>query len=122
MCSGGLELLFDKVKRAEVETPAGVATMKDLIKWMRDSLLKERPELFVSGDSVCVPRRRSHACSRRNWLPPPATRPSLSPPRRCRRPGILVLINEADWELEGTLAYKLAEGDTIAFISTLHGG
>lgn len=38
------------------------------------------------------------------------------------RPGILVLINEADWELEGTLDYALREGDAIAFISTLHGG
>jgi ubiquitin related modifier 1 len=38
------------------------------------------------------------------------------------RPGILVLINEVDWELENTIAYKLSEGDTIAFISTLHGG
>ncbi|KAJ2989495.1 hypothetical protein HDV02_004971, partial [Globomyces sp. JEL0801] len=35
-------------------------------------------------------------------------------------PGILVLINDADWELEGELEYKLVEGDTIVFISTLH--
>ena len=38
------------------------------------------------------------------------------------RPGILVLINEADWELEGGLEYKLSKGDNIVFISTLHGG
>jgi ubiquitin related modifier 1 len=38
------------------------------------------------------------------------------------RPGILVLINESDWELEGELEYSLKEGDTITFISTLHGG
>jgi ubiquitin related modifier 1 len=38
------------------------------------------------------------------------------------RPGVLVLVNEVDWELENTLAYQLAEGDAIAFISTLHGG
>lgn len=38
------------------------------------------------------------------------------------RPGIIVLINDSDWEIfekENTL---LADGDTISFISTLHGG
>jgi ubiquitin related modifier 1 len=38
------------------------------------------------------------------------------------RPGILVLINDADWELEGELEYEIVEGDKIVFISTLHGG
>ncbi|KAF8248867.1 ubiquitin related modifier 1, partial [Wilcoxina mikolae CBS 423.85] len=38
------------------------------------------------------------------------------------RPGILVLINDADWELEGEDAYVLQEGDTVLFVSTLHGG
>jgi len=38
------------------------------------------------------------------------------------RPGILVLVNEADWELEGMGEYLLEDGDEIAFISTLHGG
>ena len=38
------------------------------------------------------------------------------------RPGIIVLINETDWELEGTIDYQLENNDTIAFISTLHGG
>jgi len=65
-------------------------TMKDLIAWVRDNLLKGRPELFVSGETV--------------------------------RPGILVLINDADWELEGGLEYTLKDNDDIVFISTLHGG
>jgi len=38
------------------------------------------------------------------------------------RPGILVLINDADWELEGEGDYELKEGDHILFVSTLHGG
>ncbi|KAF2743389.1 ubiquitin-like protein [Sporormia fimetaria CBS 119925] len=38
------------------------------------------------------------------------------------RPGILVLINEADWELEGEDKYELQKGDNILFVSTLHGG
>ncbi|OXB69152.1 hypothetical protein ASZ78_009628, partial [Callipepla squamata] len=38
------------------------------------------------------------------------------------RPGILVLINDADWELMGELDYKLQDQDNVLFISTLHGG
>lgn len=38
------------------------------------------------------------------------------------RPGILVLINDADWELEGEESYELQSGDNILFVSTLHGG
>ncbi|XP_072287564.1 ubiquitin-related modifier 1 isoform X2 [Pyxicephalus adspersus] len=38
------------------------------------------------------------------------------------RPGILVLVNDADWELMGELDYKLQDQDNIVFISTLHGG
>ena len=39
-----------------------------------------------------------------------------------RRPGILVLINDADWELEGEEKYKLVNADNVLFVSTLHGG
>jgi len=38
------------------------------------------------------------------------------------RPGILVLINDTDWELEDEGDYVLKQGDEIVFISTLHGG
>jgi hypothetical protein len=38
------------------------------------------------------------------------------------RPGILVLIDETDWELSGELDSCPAAGAVIAFISTLHGG
>lgn len=38
------------------------------------------------------------------------------------RPGVLVLVNDVDWELENTVKYALCDGDRIAFISTLHGG
>jgi len=65
-------------------------TIRRLLTWIKDNLLKQRPELFIQGESV--------------------------------RPGILVLINEADWELMGELDYELQENDSIVFISTLHGG
>lgn len=38
------------------------------------------------------------------------------------RPGVLTLINNADWELEGDMDYVLEDNDIISFISTLHGG
>lgn len=38
------------------------------------------------------------------------------------RPGIIVLVNDTDWELLDTTRYRLAAGDSVAFISTLHGG
>ena len=50
-----------------------------------------------------------------------------------RRPGILVLINDTDWELlvrlslsvahqQGECEYVVNDKDVIVFISTLHGG
>jgi ubiquitin related modifier 1 len=39
-----------------------------------------------------------------------------------RRPGILVLINDTDWELEGGIDSRCRNGDVVALISTLHGG
>ncbi|CAD8086406.1 unnamed protein product [Paramecium primaurelia] len=38
------------------------------------------------------------------------------------RPGILVLINDADWELEDKEEAQLQHNDRVSFISTLHGG
>lgn len=92
--SGGAELLFNKVKKHQIELPdkpnGRSWTLRDLIAWIKDHLLQERPELFVQEDSV--------------------------------RPGILVMINMTDWALLGELDYCLEDGDEILFISTLHGG
>ena len=38
------------------------------------------------------------------------------------RAGIIVLVNDTDWELEGTNNYEVQPNDKFAFISTLHGG
>lgn len=38
------------------------------------------------------------------------------------RAGILVLINDVDWELDGALDADVGDGDVVLFISTLHGG
>ncbi|KAG6557274.1 hypothetical protein Mapa_001201 [Marchantia paleacea] len=91
---GGLELLFGSAKIHEVVVPPPEGqtkvTVKHLLLWIRDNLLKERPEMFLKEKSV--------------------------------RPGVLVLINDCDWELCGTTEAVLEEKDTVVFISTLHGG
>ncbi|KXN89777.1 Ubiquitin-related modifier 1 [Leucoagaricus sp. SymC.cos] len=107
--SGGLELLFSNQRSHNITIPRTVrrdnstsllpledgietkpADITYLIHYLRDHLLKERPELFIENQTV--------------------------------RPGILVLVNDTDWELEGEGDYELKSGDEIVFISTLHGG
>ncbi|KAH0766239.1 hypothetical protein AABB24_022231 [Solanum stoloniferum] len=91
---GGLELLCDSVKshNINVDPQDGEEqlTMKNLLSWVRANVIKERPEMFMKGDSV--------------------------------RPGVLVLVNDTDWELSGQLETVLEEKDNVVFISTLHGG
>ncbi|XP_053328745.1 ubiquitin-related modifier 1 [Spea bombifrons] len=89
---GGAELLFNGIKKHHVTLPSQSAPwdIRQLLVWIKGNLLKERPELFIQGDTV--------------------------------RPGILVLINDADWELMGELDYQLKDQDNVLFISTLHGG
>ncbi|KAJ1133710.1 hypothetical protein NDU88_000188 [Pleurodeles waltl] len=88
---GGAELLFDGIKKHHVTLPIQTEPwdVRHLLTWIRENLLKERPELFIQGESV--------------------------------RPGILVLINDSDWELMGELDYTLQNQDNVVFISTLHG-
>lgn len=38
------------------------------------------------------------------------------------KPGIIVLINNCDWEILGGENYVLNDGDVVTFIMTLHGG
>ncbi|XP_060535906.1 ubiquitin-related modifier 1 isoform X2 [Cylas formicarius] len=66
---GGAELLFGNQKSHQISLPERNPpwTLGDLIIWIKDNLLTERPDLFLQGDTV--------------------------------RPGILVLVNDTDWEL-----------------------
>lgn len=98
---GGLELLFSNKHRLSLQLPAAdpatgkPATVACLIARLSSTVLDEsRKDLFVSDKGV----------------------------GRRLRPGILVLINDVDWELEGEEAYVLQQGDNILFVSTLHGG
>lgn len=86
---GGTELLFNNQKSLDVETDASWSII-DLIRHLRDHHIKEREELFASGDKI--------------------------------RPGILILVNDVDYEILGGHSYKIKDNDVILFISTLHGG
>ena len=49
-------------------------------------------------------------------------RPELFMQDETIRPGILILVNDSDWDLLGNLKYELQQNDHVTFISTLHGG
>ncbi|XP_073454097.1 ubiquitin-related modifier 1 isoform X2 [Aquarana catesbeiana] len=51
---GGAELLFEGIKKHQVTLPSRSDPwdIKHLLVWIKDNLLKERPELFIQGDTV----------------------------------------------------------------------
>jgi hypothetical protein len=69
-----------------------------------------------------APHRYQPRCTLSHHPKPCVQRASLTTGYVCRRPGILVLINDADWELEGEASYALQSRDNVLFVSTLHGG
>ena len=90
---GGLELLFNKVKEHELVFSSENVTINDVIKEMSLKIVKDK-ELFVisTNDEISI------------------------------KPGIIVLYNDADWEIYEKEKTKLENNDAVAFISTLHGG
>ncbi|XP_007194649.1 ubiquitin-related modifier 1 isoform X1 [Balaenoptera ricei] len=63
---GGAELLFDGVKKHQVTLPGQEEPwdIRNLLVWIKKNLLKERPELFIQGDSVMQSMPRSRAGGR----------------------------------------------------------
>ncbi|KAK8917760.1 Ubiquitin-related modifier 1 [Metarhizium anisopliae] len=100
--SGGLEMLFADQRHHSLRLPVKdkggqPANIAFLIHHLCQNVMNDtRKELFVLDDHLLL----GHGS----------------------RPGILVLINDADWELEGEESYELKSGDNILFVSTLHGG
>ncbi|KIY68136.1 ubiquitin-related modifier 1 [Cylindrobasidium torrendii FP15055 ss-10] len=92
---GGLELLFDNKRIYDLELPA---TFEDDQPSNVDFLIRYMRDKLLKE------------------------RVELFMEKDTIRPGILVLINDTDWELEGEKDYALKDGDEIVFISTLHGG
>ncbi|KAJ6481728.1 ubiquitin-related modifier 1 [Mycena sanguinolenta] len=102
--SGGLELLFSNQRSHKLSVPALVP--------------KSYGEAASGGTKPADITFLIHYL-RDNLL---KERAELFMENSTVRPGILVLVNDTDWELEGEGEYVLKEGDEIVFISTLHGG
>ncbi|KAG0648278.1 Ubiquitin-related modifier 1 [Hyphodiscus hymeniophilus] len=94
--TGGLEMLFSDQRKHTLQVPA-----KD-----------------DKGNAVTVGWLVHHLCEEVMK----DTRKELFVLDGHVRPGILVLINDADWELEGEASYVLQPRDNVLFVSTLHGG
>ncbi|KAI0795782.1 ubiquitin-related modifier 1 [Abortiporus biennis] len=96
---GGLELLFSNQRSHKISIPSEVTSKDGTTKPVDLSYL-----IFWLRDNLLKERE------------------ALFIENGTVRPGILVLVNDADWELEGEGDYVLKDGDEIVFISTLHGG
>lgn len=90
--SGGAELLFGDIREHKVDLP------EQKVPWTIKSLL-----VWIKDNLL-------------------QERPELFLQGDTVRPGILVLVNDADWELVGQNSYHILDDDKIVFISTLHGG
>ncbi|KAF8416513.1 ubiquitin-like modifier 1 [Tirmania nivea] len=95
--SGGLELMFDNKASQKIQLPSKVPGTS------------EPPNVKYLLKFLCDELMTD-------------TRKELFVLDDAIRPGVLALINDADWELEGEDQYVLQPGDTILFVSTLHGG
>jgi len=95
---------------AGVASAPRAATVRDLLAYLRARFVRERPELFFAEASPAFAAGGAGGSAG-------GAEDALGV-----RPGILVLINDVDWELEGRLDCELRDGDVVAFISTLHGG
>lgn len=90
---GGLDTVVDGQRQHDINVE--LYTMADLVRYVHDIMIKskhDRETFLTDHEQLQV------------------------------RPGIIVLINDTDWELEGGLEYALVDGDVISFTSTLHGG
>ncbi|KAF9781309.1 ubiquitin-like modifier 1 [Thelephora terrestris] len=92
---GGLELLFANQKSHKVDLPGTMVDGKPTN--VHDLILWLRDNLLKEREELFLDKNTV-------------------------RPGILVLINDTDWELEGEGDYVVQNNDEIVFISTLHGG
>ncbi|KAG2103402.1 uncharacterized protein F5147DRAFT_775950 [Suillus discolor] len=119
--SGGLELLFSNERNQSVLIPSFVPS--DNSTHSSPSSSSSTPSSYNDTPSTgetkaadleyLIYHLRDHLLKER---------PELFMENGTIRPGILVLINNTDWELEGEGSYQLRNNDEIVFISTLHGG
>ena len=90
---GGLDIISNSVREHKCVIPfaEGEATAADLITYITKNIISDPKDIPVFIEDGTV------------------------------RPGILVLINDTDWELKGMEEYAIESGDVFTFTSTLHG-
>ena len=91
--SGGLELMFQSKKKIELN-------------------FEERKDAEYQLKDVIEELRKNHLKEKEEMFVQSGT----------VRPGIIVLVNDTDWELLEADEYTVQPNDTVSFISTLHGG
>ncbi|KAG2347290.1 ubiquitin related modifier 1 [Suillus weaverae] len=119
--SGGLELLFGNERNQSVLIPPFVPSDNSTHSSLSSSSstpssyndTRSTGETKAADLEYLIYHLRDHLLKER---------PELFMENGTIRPGILVLINNTDWELEGEGSYQLCNNDEIVFISTLHGG
>ncbi|SCU94560.1 LAME_0F07932g1_1 [Lachancea meyersii CBS 8951] len=92
---GGLDVIFEKQRTHKLSVPSkdgDEVSVGTLIDYIVENMIKNTSDKDVFIENNTV------------------------------RPGILTLINDTDWELEGEKDYILEDGDIVSFTSTLHGG
>ncbi|KAJ3570983.1 hypothetical protein NP233_g4049 [Leucocoprinus birnbaumii] len=106
---GGLELLFSNQRSHNISIPSRVRKNDSTSLLPLEDDVETKP----ADITYLIHHLRDHLLKER---------PELFIENKTVRPGILVLVNDTDWELEGEGEYALQNGDEIVFISTLHGG
>lgn len=125
-------------------------TVKGVINYIQKKMLKKNPEMFLKGENPSPSRTWEASNSDKSrtlvslshssdpLLPSPELTSFFSTISRLLtfatplqqtknegkelRPGILVLINDIDWELGGKEECIVENNDVVLFLSTLHGG
>lgn len=101
----------DQVKSSEIQFEKDEVTLKDVVDYVKDNLVEDRVELFAVNGSVYVIYLLSLSLIYiKTYI------------FFFSRPGILVLVNDTDWELLNGIDSVVSNNDEIVFISTLHGG
>ncbi|KAF8624694.1 hypothetical protein AX17_007025 [Amanita inopinata Kibby_2008] len=107
---GGMELLFSKQRSHKITIPARVPIDNSTSTSFAS---EDGPNTKPTDITYLIHHLKEHLLRERE---------ELFIENDTVRPGILVLVNDTDWELEGEGDYVLKDGDEIVFISTLHGG
>ncbi|CRG96433.1 ubiquitin related modifier, putative [Plasmodium gallinaceum] len=116
---GGLESYLENKSKNHVtfEIESEELNFENLIAYVRNYIIVERKDVFsdyvVRSDSSKMCKVLVDDIEYSNY--------NLNDKAKIK-PGIIVLVNEYDWEILDTYSYKIQNNDKICFLSTLHGG